>query len=457
MGQIALERRLADSPEPKLELIDGCLIAGNNPAGSRYLLWDILKGWGAAAALPMAPSEEWLRALSFAFQSLQCPDPRKPLSTWKAWAAQVSYQPAVAAAGPHGSWPHYGAANRLRMGLYEVSHDAHLGISLGPDFVMRLGDNAFTPDVLLARPNRLDALHSYFLDGPADLVIEVLLPGHEAQDREVKRRHHAASGVPEYWVVDPQTKSVEFLRLSRDGYRQEGADPDGFYRPQSAPGLALRLELLWNKAEEVFHYGHVFVAEGSGPALHLADSEDEVGWGYLSFQPRPRAEPWPLSFEEYISWCPRAKFERVRGRPLIGGTPGTRNVLGMLLRTFGLADAVTLLHPTRWIAALEEANAARPTDAARKATWWGLARQAASLLREKYRMNRLAVIGDLARSEPLNLWSDITIVAWDLPEAIPYEAHRDLFELNREPGIDLIQAEHASPAQRREMEQAVEL
>src|SRR5690242_17177066 len=115
-------------PESKLELIEGRLIAGNCAAGSRYLLRDILDGWGTASALPMAPARLWWQALSQGFGHLQPPSSDKPAAVWQAWAAQVSFEPEVVPAGPHSDWKHYDAAIRLRMGLFEATHKKGLGI-----------------------------------------------------------------------------------------------------------------------------------------------------------------------------------------------------------------------------------------------------------------------------------------------------------------------------------------
>jgi hypothetical protein len=51
-------------PENKLELIDGQLIVGNSLVGSRLLLRQILQGWGADAAIALAPIDTWLAALA---------------------------------------------------------------------------------------------------------------------------------------------------------------------------------------------------------------------------------------------------------------------------------------------------------------------------------------------------------------------------------------------------------
>ncbi len=50
--------------EGKLELIDGKLIVGNSIVGSRLLLRQILQGWGAEAAVAIAPVSLWIEALA---------------------------------------------------------------------------------------------------------------------------------------------------------------------------------------------------------------------------------------------------------------------------------------------------------------------------------------------------------------------------------------------------------
>ena len=89
----------------------------------------------------------------------------------------------------------------------------------------------------------------------------------------------------------------------------------------------------------------------------------------------------------------------------------------------------------------------RLQDAERKAAWWKVARRAAELLHEQFGIQRLAVIGDLVRDAPLNVWSEITLVAWDMPrDHVP--VRHALWELSRDPLIDLIDVEWATPAQR---------
>ena len=104
---------------------------------------------------------------------------------------------------------------------------------------MRLGDNGFTPDALFFKSSGLNHLCSWYLDRPAELVIEVLLPGHEYCDRVVKHNYYSAAGGPEYWIVNPDEHQVEFWRLVNGQYQQQLSDADGRYRPGSILRLCL--------------------------------------------------------------------------------------------------------------------------------------------------------------------------------------------------------------------------
>jgi Uma2 family endonuclease len=47
------------------------------------------------------------------------------------------------------------------------------------------------------------------IDGPPDLVVEVLSPSTESRDRGIKLERYRHYGVPEYWIVDPDEQTVE--------------------------------------------------------------------------------------------------------------------------------------------------------------------------------------------------------------------------------------------------------
>jgi Uma2 family endonuclease len=59
----------------------------------------------------------------------------------------------------------------------------------------------------------------------ADLVVEVVSPDEESQERDYvrKREAYARAGILEYWIVDPQTELITVLRLDGKVYVEHGA------------------------------------------------------------------------------------------------------------------------------------------------------------------------------------------------------------------------------------------
>jgi hypothetical protein len=136
----------------------------------------------------------------------------------------------------------------------------------------------------------------------------------------------------------------------------------------------------------------------------------------------------------------------LEGLPHIGGWDGTRKVLGLVLMTFGLEETVLLLHPREWVSALLEEEEARRHDAARRDAWWGRAREAAAMLRERFGVQQVVVLGDLVCPEPLHFWSELTLVVSGLPSH-SYDGYTALRGLGSEPEIELRRIEELSPQQ----------
>jgi Uma2 family endonuclease len=448
MSQDDFDKHIHEMPEPKLELIDGRLAVGND-AGNMQLLRHLLEGWGAEAALPMASVELWWKALYQGFQAFQPPNPQKPAQVWQSWASQLSYAVELEPAGPMLSGKHRATRQTLMMGLFDLGRKHRFAHVAGRDVIMRLGEDAFTPDIFVVGPERAKLLNEHYLDGPADLVIEVLLDGHEDYDRKRKRLRYGAGGVTDYWLVDPCTQAVQFLHWMGEAYRERTLDSDARYRPTTFPGLCFQPSLLWQRQDDWSWEPNPFVVESPMPRVRGGYAKGGVGWGDLAFDPQPGLAPRAISFEEFAAWAPEAKFEVIEGKPWLGGSRGSRNVLGLILRTEGLAKAVSVLHPRQWIAALVQAEDDRATDAVRRDHWWQIAREAAAILRERFGFGRLVVIGDLVRPQPLNLWSSITLLAFDLPDGFStWEPSRVLYEkLRDEPDIDLLRYEHAMGAE----------
>jgi hypothetical protein len=80
---------------------------------------------------------------------------------------------------------------------------------------------AVQPDVIFIANPRLHIIGER-VEGPADLVAEVLSPASRRRDRLDKRDLYEQHGVKEYWLLDPEALTVEVLFLERGEYRLVG-------------------------------------------------------------------------------------------------------------------------------------------------------------------------------------------------------------------------------------------
>jgi len=99
-----------------------------------------------------------------------------------------------------------------------------LGTVLPAALRVRLWPGKFRePDVVFMLAEHAERRHEAFWDG-ADLVMEVV--SGSAKDREsdlvIKRREYAEAGIPEYWLVDPETETITVLHLEGDQYAEHG-------------------------------------------------------------------------------------------------------------------------------------------------------------------------------------------------------------------------------------------
>lgn len=104
------------------------------------------------------------------------------------------------------------------------------------------------PDILFVRAEHRAFQTRRGIEGPPDLVVEVLSPTSALRDRSLKRERYALYGVPEYWVIDADRKRVEVYRLQEDADRPEVVEDTLRWTPvPGGPVLELNVaELLAN-------------------------------------------------------------------------------------------------------------------------------------------------------------------------------------------------------------------
>ena len=123
-----------------------------------------------------------------------------------------------------------------------------LGQVIIPPFQMKLATSSREPDLLFIANENLNRLRKTYLDGPADLVVEIISPESVGRDRGEKFYEYEAGGVREYWLLDPLTQRAEFYVLDEQKrYQLTPPDDDGIFHSTVLAGFWLRVSWLWQE------------------------------------------------------------------------------------------------------------------------------------------------------------------------------------------------------------------
>jgi Uma2 family endonuclease len=107
---------------------------------------------------------------------------------------------------------------------------------------LRAGRSYREPDLLFVLTENLGRIDKRRLDGPADLVIEVLSEDDPDRDRVEKYQEYEDVGIPEYWIVEGREgrSGVNLFVLGPDGrYVRLEPDADGRLRSRVLDGFWL--------------------------------------------------------------------------------------------------------------------------------------------------------------------------------------------------------------------------
>jgi Uma2 family endonuclease len=192
---------------------------------------------------------------------------KKPLTQTSAPSAlsKMSYEEFLSWAedGSHVEWvdgeviimsptshQHQGIADFLTALLRHFVEANELGIVLSSRFQMKLSTrpSGREPDVMFVSNERLAFLRDAYLDGPADLAVEIISPESEARDRGEKFSEYEQAGVREYWLIDPFRKQTDFYLLGDDDiYEAASVGADGIFHSRELDGLYLKTEWLFQE------------------------------------------------------------------------------------------------------------------------------------------------------------------------------------------------------------------
>jgi Uma2 family endonuclease len=130
--------------------------------------------------------------------------------------------------------------------------DRHVGshskglVLFAPLDVILTDSNVVQPDLVYLDPGQMRQRSRRGIEGPPTLLVEILSPGTARVDRTVKRALYARHGVPFYWIIDLEARSLDAFAaergVSRSLVRASGSDP---YRIAPFHDLDFAVADLW--------------------------------------------------------------------------------------------------------------------------------------------------------------------------------------------------------------------
>lgn len=178
------------------------------------------------------------------------PGPKQGRWTYKDYAAlpddgrRYEVVNGVLFMAPSPGGAHQDATSRFNYYLLTNVEFAGLGkVRLAP-FDVELAPNVVVqPDVLVVLNASREKITESRIVGAPDLVIEVSSPSTANYDRREKYDAYARAGVPEYWIADPASHTVEVFVLEAGRYVSLGVFRGQATLPsQVVPGLGVRVE-----------------------------------------------------------------------------------------------------------------------------------------------------------------------------------------------------------------------
>jgi Uma2 family endonuclease len=146
------------------------------------------------------------------------------------------------------SYEHQYAVGEIARQMSNFVIDNNLGRVVSAPFEVHLAEDIrpVQPDILFIQTSRLPTPSAKNYEGPPDLIVEVLSNSTARQDRVTKFTAYEQTGVNEYWIVNPKTRSVEVFTLSRQEYALVGEFvADNMIESKVLTGLQIRTSSLF--------------------------------------------------------------------------------------------------------------------------------------------------------------------------------------------------------------------
>lgn len=108
--------------------------------------------------------------------------------------------------------------------------------------------NVVQPDILFVSSNRREIIRQERIDGPCDLIVEIMSPSNRRKDRLQKMEIYRKAGITHYWIADPEEDTLEAFMLKDESYTLvfAGGPGDKVTHPDF-PGLDMDLDRVFKR------------------------------------------------------------------------------------------------------------------------------------------------------------------------------------------------------------------
>ena len=144
---------------------------------------------------------------------------------------------------PAPSVGHQRISRNILVLLWAYLREHPIGEILHAPCDVHMGDDVVQPDIIYIANEHRDIIKEEEINGAPDMVIEIFSPATVGRDRTYKRTLYARHGVREYWLVDPEERTIEVLGLTEAGFEPLAtySEADTLTSPL-LPGLALPIK-----------------------------------------------------------------------------------------------------------------------------------------------------------------------------------------------------------------------
>ena len=138
---------------------------------------------------------------------------------------------------------HQEVSGRLEFKLREFVMKNDMGSVYDAPIDVQLSETeVYQPDILFIHKNNREIIGRKKIEGPPDMIVEILSPATAYYDLREKYRVYEKCGVREYWIVDPKQKTIEVYINKNNKYHLIGeAEGEGSASSSVIEGFSVLL------------------------------------------------------------------------------------------------------------------------------------------------------------------------------------------------------------------------